>query len=539
MILFLGTLVTICSLVASFYIDKNIVIKKAWNKKDIRHPKVQISGAILLATYFYFSYVYDSLWSIGLVFCSLLIGLLLVWIDKVYTLNLGAKSFYITSFGLLIFILFNTYNQYWNTTNVPSYSTNALESLSHSLDDFKPGSTSVAKIENSEVIYRDLSATEKPSKARSFGAMLDGFYMQDQILKIKYKASNSEFEKYEINQQLNELTDSSVDWNAFYMLKGQNGYIHRFKIKNKYYSFLVLRQSEDLRKFINLTMGVNVKPVTKLFPAKLSEFSSSEEFADFINLSQKISDSDISNWTSNDTETPIPYKKLINIMNTGSSTKSATSSKNANDESTSEEPIEDSQDSSKDVSSSTDYASSTTTNSDQLTVDEMKKIALKYLADSGSTANLKNTSISENQDGRDQFNVIYDFTVHDTPDHVLDIQVNSYTGNAYNYSLSLASGSEDGASINVGIPTFNDKESDLLSQINSLSNIGDFRKGGQALNMVQPTIEHPGTFEMDFTNINNQDAIVRVYIDMLTFQIVHYTDGEMPEIIPNFAKSIH
>lgn len=219
-------------------------------------------------------------------------------------------------------------------------------------------------------------------------------------------------------------------------------------------------------------------------------------------------------------------------MNAGSTTKSATSSKKTNTKSTSEEPITDSQDSSS-------SASSTTTNSDQLTVDEMKKIALKYLADSGSTANLKNTPISENQDGTDKLNVIYDFTVHDTPDHVLDIQVNSYTGNAYNYSLSLASDSKDGASINVATPNFNDKEDDLLSQINNLSNIGNFRKGGQAPNMAEPSKEHPGTYEMDFTNINNQDDIVRVYIDMLTFQIVHYTDGEIPEIIPNFAKSIH
>lgn len=323
------------------------------------------------------------------------------------------------------------------------------------------------------------------------------------------------------------------------MLKGQNGYIHRFKINNRYYSFLVFRPSEELSKFRSSMLNTKINESINLFPADISEFSSDGDITEFTKLRQKISDSDISNWTGNDTETPISYKKLLTIMNADSSNESATSSKNANDESTSEEPIEDSQDSSNDVSSSTDYASSTTTNSDQLTVDEMKKIALKYLADSGSTANLRNTSISENPDGRDQFNVIYDFTVHDTPDHVLDIQVNSYTGNAYNYSLSLASDSEDGASINVGIPTFNDKESDLLSQINSLSNIGDFRKGGQALNMVQPTIEHPGTFEMDFTNINNQDAIVRVYIDMLTLQIVHYTDGEIPEIIPNFAKSIH
>ncbi|WP_273706330.1 hypothetical protein, partial [Leuconostoc mesenteroides] len=219
------------------------------------------------------------------------------------------------------------------------------------------------------------------SESKAVGLSIDPFAFNLHILQTKYNNTASEFEKIELTEQAQTIRDNGDNLTAFYMLKGSTGYVHNIKIKNRYYSFLAIKDSDDSRDFANTVYGINVKKQVQLIPADIKEFKS---YPNAIDIIQKISKEKINQLTGDDDETKISYKSLLNIMNFGSA-------KHDN---------QDYSDSSQSESSSSTSSSSATSQSqhnskEQLSLDKMENIAKEYVKNSKSSLSSKDITVDQ------------------------------------------------------------------------------------------------------------------------------------------------
>ncbi|WP_273712619.1 hypothetical protein [Leuconostoc mesenteroides] len=517
MYIFLSFLV-VCMVYISYVIFDIIGQKKFSKDNDYPFTIVFSLDVILFFIGFFCWYLFvDFYISLVVSAISIIIGLLLVIIyrspsNKKTSLPVVAFILGVTTAIIGLF----TFDNY-RANYTPSYSSSAIASLEHMISYYKTGSTAVAYIQN-DMVYLYPTKKLKGSESKAVGLSIDPFAFNLHILQTKYNNTASEFEKIELTEQAQTIRDNGDNLTAFYMLKGSTGYVHNIKIKNRYYSFLAIKDSDDSRDFANTVYGINVKKQVQLIPADIKEFKS---YPNAIDIIQKISKEKINQLTGDDDETKISYKSLLNIMNFGSA-------KHDN---------QDYSDSSQSESSSSTSSSSATSQSqhnskEQLSLDKMENIAKEYVKNSKSSLSSKDITVDQNNIEKDGQDVVFTFNVKTSGDSNIPVKVNSYTGSAYSESIEQANGNSN------AIPTFSERENDLLNQINKMSSSGDFRKGAQAPNQEQASQELYGTYEMDFTNLNNQNLIVRIYLDMLTLKIVHHTEGEFPEIIPEEFKGI-
>lgn len=297
----------------AYLIVKKIYKKNVFEKKYPLNVSTFISIVLFLigTIIWYLSMGLFTSIAIGIITFTLGGGLAFVYYNKSNDVRFLPIITFVLGVTTCFVVIFTSNNYMVN--HVPPYSNNAISSLEHMISYYKTGSTANTYIKDN-TLYWYSSEKIKKSKGMAAGMVIDPFAFDARFLESKYKETSSEFEKVDIREKAEYLQNNGASFTAFSMLKGDTGYIHNIKIGHKYYSFLVVKDSDDFRNFANWALNVKVKKQIHLMPANIKQFGS---YPNAIDMIQKISQSKIDELTLNDNETKIPYRSLLDIMNFG------------------------------------------------------------------------------------------------------------------------------------------------------------------------------------------------------------------------------